>query len=715
MGWDKGGIGKTKKGLAEPIQTKIRPKFAGLGTIDEKTEQQKRKSQEIEEKSEESENDEEKAEEILEHEVPRQQLWKKGAPKKRRVYKTVADIVKETPQNIKQKELVVDMRGPQVKIFSGLDKIHEQNKLIEKKKFIPELQHNISLLVDLKEGQIHSLEQKRRHEEMTIAALKREEEELTAQLDTEDKQIERVQSILEIIEKCQERMNSTEEPLDLDFLFKVFDLFQNKFSKEYKLYQLESLIFAFVFPLIKEKLTKEWSPLTNPTFGSELLAKWRPLLDESERNSREEKDKNNDSFEDLDFESFQSPTETYDTYNRLIGEIVLPRLRHVIAYEWNVRDPSSLLSLLDSLRKVLPSFAIEIILEQYILARLRSEVEQWNPTQDPIPIHTWIHPWNSLLGPKLQPLYSSIRQKLGVTLQAWHPSDESAYLILRPWKDVWDQQSMDQLLIRCVLPKLLLVMHEFVVNPASQVMEPFKWVMRWEDIVSPHLLIQIFEQEFFPKFHNVLRLWLTGSPNYDEVTRWYLNWKKQFPERLLQNERVTAQFNYALELMNVSLSGGNVSSMPPLQSLPMLRYPPATTTTEVAATSKLSTVDAHSSSPSHPLHSSPHSPTATVTTKKTQTLPMASLSFKEVIERIVYTSAICISFNFWHRHLCLKCHGYFSSVGARERCCVSSNKTTTRGQTNLPFWLHSGVYRQRSDLYSIWRQSMEAYFYRISS
>jgi hypothetical protein len=41
----KGGLGKSRKGRAEPIQPKIRPKFAGLGTIDEKTEQQKRESQ----------------------------------------------------------------------------------------------------------------------------------------------------------------------------------------------------------------------------------------------------------------------------------------------------------------------------------------------------------------------------------------------------------------------------------------------------------------------------------------------------------------------------------------------------------------------------------------------------------------------------------------------------------------------------------------------
>jgi len=33
-------------------------------------------------------------------------------------------------------------------------------------------------------------------------------------------------------------------------------------------------------------------------------------------------------------------------------------------------------------------------------------------------------------------------------------------------------------------------------------------------------LASLFEQYFFPKWHAVLRHWLTNNPNYDEVTRW---------------------------------------------------------------------------------------------------------------------------------------------------------------------------------------------------
>jgi tuftelin-interacting protein 11 len=86
-------------------------------------------------------------------------------------------------------------------------------------------------------------------------------------------------------------------------------------------------------------------------------------------------------------------------------------------------------------------------------------------------------------------------------------------------------------------------------------------VINWHDLVPPHLFIPIFEFEFFPKWFNVLHLWLSTAPNYEEVMRWYLNWKKMFPEQLQSHERIRDKFNYALELMNAVLSN---SPLPPL-------------------------------------------------------------------------------------------------------------------------------------------------------
>lgn len=80
---------------------------------------------------------------------------------------------------------------------------------------------------------------------------------------------------------------------------------------------------------MKEKLTKEWKPLTNPQFGVEILAQWRPLLDDSLKQSSND----NNEYEDSEFSFLSSKKkESFETYQRLVEEIVLPRIRHVIVY-----------------------------------------------------------------------------------------------------------------------------------------------------------------------------------------------------------------------------------------------------------------------------------------------------------------------------------------------------------------------------------------------
>jgi tuftelin-interacting protein 11 len=53
----------------------------------------------------------------------------------------------------------------------------------------------------------------------------------------------------------------------------------------------------------------------------------------------------------------------------------------------------------------------------------------------------------------------------------------------------------------------------------------------------------------------VLHFWLSHSPDYEEVTRWYLGWKAAFPPALIDQERVRRQFNAALDLMNSAVDG----------------------------------------------------------------------------------------------------------------------------------------------------------------
>ncbi len=114
-----------------------------------------------------------------------------------------------------------------------------------------------------------------------------------------------------------------------------------------------------------------------------------------------------------------------------------------------------------------------------------------------------------------------------------------------------------------------------MINPAQQQLEPFQWVMSWIDLMPAHHLIALLEAEFFPAWFQVLANWLSSSaPNFDEISRWYMGWKALFPEELLSHgDRINAQFNHALEVMdwhvNRILSGG--AGPPP----PVFQPPPS--------------------------------------------------------------------------------------------------------------------------------------------
>ena len=50
---------------------------------------------------------------------------------------------------------------------------------------------------------------------------------------------------------------------------------------------------------------------------------------------------------------------------------------------------------------------------------------------------------------------------------------------------------------------------------------PFQWVMSWRDMIGSHHYAVMLDQQFFPKWLQVLSTWLTNSPNFDEVTKWW--------------------------------------------------------------------------------------------------------------------------------------------------------------------------------------------------
>ncbi len=134
----------------------------------------------------------------------------------------------------------------------------------------------------------------------------------------------------------------------------------------------------------------------------------------------------------------------------------------------------------------------------------------------------------------------------------------SAKAILLPWRPpVFSTGSWDSFISRNIIPKLESILSdELIISPSDQSLQPLNWVLSWYELAPITSLATIFDRSFFPKWLNSLSMWLSASPNYQEVSQWYIGWKTLFPSNLIQQPVVKARLSQALIMMNRSVSGG---------------------------------------------------------------------------------------------------------------------------------------------------------------
>ncbi|XP_063872751.1 tuftelin-interacting protein 11-like isoform X1 [Scylla paramamosain] len=550
MGFEEGkGLGKNLQGISTPVEANKRKGKGAIGYYGSERSERSLKDFPTHDSDEE---EKEKFKDLL-------QQWKKTGGKKKikYIYKSAEEVIQEgrtkklkpTDDSHITKTKVIDMTGPETRVLSSYHAIAGQKNFVDeyeedkKKKYehfdLPELLHNLQILLEKCEDDIIRNARTVERESDRVVHLTHEQEKYETLLEREKKELEGLDQALALVESLETRHK--EQTLTLSEATSIFSELKSDYQKIYNTFEIPYLAPTYITPLLKE-LLRTWNPLAQPAGHKEVFATWQRLVEVGDSQQQQQQQQPDGSV-------------PLDPYHHLVWETWASAVRSAIMGPWEPRDCSPLLAVLEAWNvPLVPMWIQAHLLQHVILPRITRAVQNWNPLQDTVPIHTWLHPWLPLLVDNLQSVYPVIRQKLSAALVHWHPNDRSAKMVLQPWKRVFSDISMTTLLQTNIQPKLESALLEMAITPHNQNLDPWHWFLDWDDLLPPQITLDIMERCFFPQWYQALGAWLSSNPPHQEVIAWYKGWRDLIPKSLSNHLQVRQKFQQALEVCSRALS-----------------------------------------------------------------------------------------------------------------------------------------------------------------
>ncbi|THV05580.1 TFP11-domain-containing protein [Dendrothele bispora CBS 962.96] len=568
MGWKAGtGLGVTGEGIVTPVETKMRPERSGIAFrgFRERTEQSKREARRRGELASDDEDDDPKIRKAKkqqkEAKEKRSDVWKKPKKVKTKVqHKTYEEIIaeagEEAPASVGIGQ-IIDATGAVPREVSSLSDINLNTWAPSADPTrIPEVRHNIRLIAESCKTDLDGLAREAKSLQERKKWVTREDIRLRKKVEDEAELIARLQQVQiianEIDAKAKELASVYEVSLDpfSPIIYKLVSEYENEFRR----YRLDEVVVAAIAPLVRRMVT-QWNPLEEPTAFISTFRNWRRALLINEEKPPEMQVDVYGSQTTIAPPVIEKPMTPFES---LLWNVWLPKVRTAINNEWSPKDPQPAVKLYEAWSTFLPPFIRDNVLDQLILPKVQKAVAEWNAKLDDVPLQAIIFPWLPHVGLRLEDVMGDARRKIKSLLRNWSVGDKLP-TDLKAWRDVFDAKDWDNLILKYVIPKLgATLRNDFRINPRDQKMEPLQNVLLWADLIHPSIFSQLFETGFFPKWLDILYVWLI-EPKVDlaQVSDWYGFWKeKVFPESLQSLPGISKGFTRGLQLMNQALELG---------------------------------------------------------------------------------------------------------------------------------------------------------------
>lgn len=494
--------------------------------------------------------------------------WKQQKRVKVKVeHKTYEQLIAEEDTTRAGVGLVLDARSGELKTVESLSELSLSTWTPSADTMqLPELRHNLRLILDVSKGEVANLVKEGKTVNERRRWSTREEERARQKRETVSEDISRLEGIQATIKEIASisEQESRAASRSLHALEEPFNKLLTNYRTEYVAMSLDDIVVGSI-----DQVVGVGSPLySNPLQMSKSFASWEPfdISADSLLSTLKpwRKAFNLRSVDELSEEKEAPESNSMTAWESLMWNRWLPKVRSALNNEWDASNPYPAVHLFESWETLLPAFIRDNVIDQLILPKVLDAVERWTgrPGRDGqvVSLSSIIFPWLPVLGDRVSEVLDEGKRRVKSVLRKWNVTDGVLVELVR-WKtDVFASSEWDKLMGEFVLPKLGSVLRdEFVINPRNQDMKPLvDWVLPWHNLIRPSSFARLFDLEFFPKWLNVLYLWLV-HPGYsgDEVARWFEMWKSIFSAEVLSNPSIAHGFDSGLKVMDDALSLGS--------------------------------------------------------------------------------------------------------------------------------------------------------------